>query len=163
MQATIRSAHTADIPDILRLMRGLAVFQGIEDRYEPRGEYLRIQMGSTGNPRIHCHIAHVEGTAVGYALYYLRDYASFRSKWKALHLEDLFVEEAFRGAGIGRQLLQQVAKYASDFNVDYLSLDVHQDNTVAKEGYAKLGAITPPPTFWEPLMFPAAAIKRLIQ
>jgi GNAT superfamily N-acetyltransferase len=58
-------------------------------------------------PVASCHLAEHNGRVVGFALWYV----TF-STWKGLPglwLEDLFVEPAARGHGLGRALLQHLA------------------------------------------------------
>ena len=53
-------------------------------------------------------IAEWNGEPVGFALW-LRNYSSFRGR-HGIYLEDIFVRPAFRGKGIGKALLAQLAR-----------------------------------------------------
>ena len=54
-------------------------------------------------------------------------------------LDDLFVREGHRGAGLGRTALEAVMMEARDRGVLALHLEVARDNTAAKELYRKFG------------------------
>jgi GNAT superfamily N-acetyltransferase len=68
-----------------------------------------IKDGFAAEPKFCGLIAEWEGQAIGDALFF-----GFYSSWKGpgIFLEDLFVREAFRGRGIGRALLREVARIA---------------------------------------------------
>jgi ribosomal protein S18 acetylase RimI-like enzyme len=152
---TVRSMHQHDVDHVLPLMRELAVYQGIEDRYQPNPDRLRLQLG-IGNPRIHGCIALEDAVAIGYCLFYLTDYSSFLSRWRALHLEDWFVQQHKRGQGIGTRLWQQVMNFAEHHTVERVTFDVHTDNFLAKQYYQRNGAVIPSPSEWERLYVPVA-------
>jgi ribosomal protein S18 acetylase RimI-like enzyme len=149
---TVRSMHQHDVDHVLPLMRELAVYQGIEDRYQPNPDRLRLQLG-IGNPRIHGYIALDSDDAVGYAMYHLRDYSTFQSRWLSLRLDDWYVKQSHRGHGVGKALLDNVFAAARDRGLSRITFDVHRDNDAAKRLYHKLGATRLPATDWEELHF----------
>ena len=61
------------------------------------------------HPRFRALVGEWEGKPAGYALFF-----DYFSTWtgRGLFLEDLFVREKFRGRGIGRALLAEVAEPA---------------------------------------------------
>ena len=54
-------------------------------------------------------------------------------------LEDLFVEEAARGTGLGRAMLDAVLARARERGARLLELDTHEDNTAALALYESVG------------------------
>ena len=59
---------------------------------------------------------------------------------KSLYMDDLYVQQAFRGEGIGKVLVQQVIKFAKDNNCKSLRWLVSHWNQEAKQFYTSIGA-----------------------
>jgi len=102
----IRAATRADVPELLRLVHELAVYEKLE--HLAVGTVPMLEKALFG-PRPVCEalIAEVAGRAVGFALYF-STFSTFLCK-AGLYLEDLFVEPAHRGCGIGKALLKRLA------------------------------------------------------
>ena len=60
------------------------------------------------DPRVFCDIAEWNGEPAGFALWFL-NFSTFRGR-HGIYLEDLFVRPAFRGRGIGKALMAQLAQ-----------------------------------------------------
>lgn len=65
-------------------------------------------------------------------------YSTYRSR-HVWNLHDVMVSRSARGLGAGRTLLDWVLARAREFNVAKVTLEVEDDNTVAKTLYASLG------------------------
>ena len=102
----IRAAAPADVAELLRLIHALAVYEKLE--HLAVGTPPQLHEALFG-PRPVCEalVAEVEGRAVGFALYFAT-FSTFLCK-PGLYLEDLFVEPAHRGRGIGKALLKRLA------------------------------------------------------
>jgi ribosomal protein S18 acetylase RimI-like enzyme len=144
---TIRGAYAPDVSAILALMQELAEFQGIAHRFKPDPARLKLQL-SIRNPKLFGFLALAREEVVGYCLLYHTNYSSFQSRWQALKLEDLYVKESARGAGVGLRLMKRVAQEVAEQGVDELIFDIHQDNADAHRWYAQLGALNPKQTDW---------------
>lgn len=83
-------------------------------------------------------IAELDGEAVGFAIYFAT-YSTFLAR-QGIYLEDIYVREAVRGQGIGRQLLSAVARVASDRQCGRLEWSVLDWNRPAIDFYESLGA-----------------------
>ncbi|MEZ4867280.1 MAG: GNAT family N-acetyltransferase [Caldilineaceae bacterium] len=79
--------------------------------------------------------AHLEGHLVGIAHYMFHT-----SAWSAdaCYLQDLFVDAAVRGQGVGRALIEQVAQAAQAHGAPRLYWLTHQDNATARTLYDKV-------------------------
>ena len=155
----IRTINHTDIPLILPMQERLAIYQGIHELWQPDESRLRIQIGVSN--LVKGFIALIDTAPVGYCLYRLRDYSSFACRFKSLRIDDYFVEEAHRGAGVGRALLQAVAKQVPALGVDQITLEVHHANMDAKQFYESHGATPPGETIWEELTFSGEALAAL--
>jgi len=56
-----------------------------------------------------------------------------------LRLHKIFIEPAFQGQGIGKALIKQVEKTAAEFNYEFISMWVFDDNHDARTFYEKMG------------------------
>lgn len=133
----IRQAVRKDMPEVLKLIEELALFEHEPDEVEVTVEILERE-GFGENPLFTCFVAEVNDHIVGAALVYFRF-----STWKGrtLHLEDLIVEESKRGQGIGEALYKEVMQFAYDRGLKRVAWDVLDWNTGAIRFYERSGAV----------------------
>ena len=134
----LRPAVRSDLPDVVRLVRGLAEYE------ELGGEFTASQSDFDRLLFAPDHVA--EATLVtmagrppvGVALYY-RSVNTFKGQI-GLFLEDLFVEPDLRGNGIGRALLRHLAQIALDRDCNVIEWRVLDWNEPSIRFYERLGA-----------------------
>ena len=136
MRFRIRNAKKNDMPQVLSLIKELAVFEKEPEAVEVTIRDLEND-GFSENPSFHCFVAEVHGKIEGMALVYNR-YSTW--KGKALHLEDLIVSDVMRGSGIGSALLDEVVKYGHHLGVKRITWEVLDWNEPAIVFYEKKGA-----------------------
>jgi GNAT superfamily N-acetyltransferase len=134
---TIRPALPADCAEILRLIGELAVYEKLEHMAVGTEEALRAQLFGP-RPAAETLVAERGGRAVGFALYFTT-FSTFLCK-PGLYLEDLFVEPAHRGAGIGKALLRRLAALARERDCGRLEWRVLDWNEPSIRFYESLGA-----------------------
>src|SRR5271157_4129223 len=105
----IRKATPDDIPLILELIHELAEYERAPEEAVATPEDLRRD-GFTGEPRFYVEIAEWDGEPAGFAFWFF-NYSTWQGK-PGLYLEDLFVRPRFRKKGIGKALLQHLARVA---------------------------------------------------
>ena len=110
------------------------------------------------HPRFRALVGEWEGKPAGYALFF-----DYFSTWtgRGLFLEDLFVREKFRGRGIGRALLAEVARIAVDEHCYGIHWEVLDWNEKAIALYKALGA-----EFrdrWRPVLLTGEPLQRLAE
>jgi GNAT superfamily N-acetyltransferase len=137
MATSIRTATEADVPQILAFVRALAVYEREPDAVKATEEGL-LRDGFGPNPIYFCLIAEQAGKPAGFALYFF-NYSTWLGR-PGLYLEDLFVSPEFRGLGIGKALLQQVAAIAVMRGCLRLQWEVLDWNTPAIDFYKAMGA-----------------------
>ncbi len=103
---TIRPAAPSDCAELLRLIRELAIYEKLEHQAVGTEPQLREQLFGA-RPAAEALVAERGGRAVAFALYFTT-FSTFLCK-PGIYLEDLFVEPAHRGAGIGKALLKRLA------------------------------------------------------
>lgn len=82
-------------------------------------------------------IAEVDDVFAGLCLFF-----PIFSTWRGrpgVFVQDLYVDDRFRGLGIGERLLRDVASWSKARGGDYLRLEVDVENTVAQRLYERLG------------------------
>ena len=137
MAITIRPATSGDVAQILAFIQALALYERDPDAVTAtEADLLRDGFGP--NPFYFCLIAESDGVAAGFAFYFF-NYSTWKGR-PGLYLEDIFVQPEFRGLGIGKALLQQVAAFAVEKGCLRLQWEVLDWNTPAIEFYRAMGA-----------------------
>jgi GNAT superfamily N-acetyltransferase len=136
MEFNIREANSADMVQVWRLIKELAVFEKEENAVEVTVDDL-VRDGFGPKKLFHCFVAESEGAIEGMALLYPR-----YSTWKGpiIHLEDLIVTERMRGSGLGTALLTQVVEYAQQLGAKRINWEVLDWNEPAIRFYESKGA-----------------------
>jgi GNAT superfamily N-acetyltransferase len=137
MATTIRPATAVDAAQILAFIRALAAYERAPGAATvTEADLLRDGFGP--NPFFFCLIAEHDDRLAGFALYFF-NYSTWLGR-PGLYLEDIFVQPEFRGLGIGKALLQQVAAIAVERNCPRLQWEVLDWNTPAIDFYRAMGA-----------------------
>jgi len=134
----LRPAEPADLPDILRLIRGLAAYEHRQHEATATEADLRTLLFGPV-PRGHVVLAEVAGQPpVGIAVFNYT-ISTFAGR-TGLFLEDLFVDPAHRGTGIGLALLRHLAARAAVENCNIIEWRVLDWNQAAIDFYQRIGA-----------------------
>ena len=137
----IRFATPADAPAIVGLIRELAVYEKLEHLATATPERLVPQLFGE-RPAAECLVAEHDGAVVGFALFF-HNFSTFLCR-KGLYLEDLYVQPAARGTGIGRRLLQRLAAIAVERDCGRFEWSVLDWNVDAQAFYVRMGATVMP-------------------
>ncbi|XP_029214152.2 thialysine N-epsilon-acetyltransferase-like isoform X2 [Acropora millepora] len=128
--------------------KDLAVYEKEPETVVKISEEVMLRDGFGENPRFGCLIAEEIGgcgkndalpkkRAVGYAVFF-HTYSTW--KGKSLYMEDLYVDPACRGKGIGKEILKKVSQIAVKKECVRLDWNVLDWNKVAVDFYDNLGA-----------------------
>jgi GNAT superfamily N-acetyltransferase len=104
---TINSATAKDLSHLLAMIRELAVFERLAHELEVTADSLRSALFGE-HPVAAALLARVDGAPAGYAVYY-HTFSTFVGR-PGIFLDDIYVRPEFRKRGIGRALLEAVAK-----------------------------------------------------
>ena len=138
MPIQIRSATSSDVKEIIRMMRDFADFEKLSDSFKVTEKTLADAMfGRDGF--VEGLIAEDGSRPVGYMLFYPY-FASFSGQ-TGLYLEDVYIEQSYRGQGIGEAMLRRLARTARDRGCERIDFQVLDWNTPAVRFYQKLGAV----------------------
>jgi GNAT superfamily N-acetyltransferase len=133
----IRPATAADVPVIARLIRALAEYEKLSHAVVLDEAALRDHLFGS-QPYAEVLLAEDGGRTVGFALFF-HNYSTFLAK-PGIYLEDLFVEPESRGRGLGKALLQELARLAVERGCGRLEWAVLNWNEPAIGFYRSLGA-----------------------
>jgi GNAT superfamily N-acetyltransferase len=137
MSPSIRPATEADVPVLLGFIRELAAYEKLTHEVSASEEQLR---NTLFGPRTFAEalLASVDETPVGFALFF-HNYSTFLAR-PGLYLEDLYVQPAYRGRGLGKLLLATVARLAVERGCGRYEWTVLDWNTPSIRFYESLGA-----------------------
>lgn len=135
---TLRGATPADAGTIHALVLELAAYEQLSGAVASTAAMLGEALFCAA-PRAFCDIAEVDGVPVGLALWFY-DFSTFQGR-HGIYLEDLFVQPAFRGRGIGRSLIARLAKRCLAENLPRLTWAVLDWNEPAIGFYRAQGAV----------------------
>lgn len=133
---SFRSAERRDVPLILRYIRELARYEKLEEEVVATEEILEEWLFDKEKAEV--IIAMAEGKEVGFALFF-HNFSTFLGR-AGIYLEDLYVEPAHRGQGIGTALLRELARIAVARGCGRLEWWCLDWNTPSIEFYRSLGA-----------------------
>jgi GNAT superfamily N-acetyltransferase len=134
---TLRDATPSDVPDVLRLVCGLAEYEKLLDQAIATEADFRIALFGP-QPRAHAILAIADDRAVGLALWYYT-FSTFTGR-PDMFLEDLFVEPAYRGKRIGLGLLRHLARRAVAERCRRIDWRVLNWNQPSIDFYESIGA-----------------------
>jgi GNAT superfamily N-acetyltransferase len=137
MNVSIRTANERDVPLILDLIKGLAEYERLASEVTATEATLHESLFGP-SPGAEVIIAEADGQPAGFALFF-HNFSTFVGK-RGIYLEDLFVKPAWRGKGVGRQLLARLAQLAVERNCGRLEWAVLDWNEPAIHFYRGLGA-----------------------
>jgi GNAT superfamily N-acetyltransferase len=153
---TIRNASPADASLILDFIRALAKYEREPDAVVATEQDL-LRDGFGPDPKYRCIIAEWNGKPAGFAFFFF-NYSTWLGK-PGLYLEDLFVLPEMRGKGIGKALLQKLARIAVEENCYGMRWQVLEWNEPALRFYDALGAKIMDE--WETMRLMEPALSRL--
>jgi GNAT superfamily N-acetyltransferase len=152
----IVSATEADVPLILRFIRGLAEYEKLAHEVVATEQDLRETLFGP-RPGAEVVLAYAGAEAVGFALFF-HNYSTFLGR-PGLYLEDLYVLPEARGRGVGRALLAHLARLARERRCGRLEWWVLDWNESAIRFYRSLGAA--PMDQWTVYRMTGQALERL--
>jgi GNAT superfamily N-acetyltransferase len=134
---SIRPAQQSDVAHIHAMIVELAVFEKLEHMVVATEEKL-IEGLFGAQPSCEALVGVEAGEVVCFALFF-HNFSTFLTR-KGLYLEDLYVRQAHRGKGYGRQLLVRLAQLAVERHCGRFEWSVLDWNEPAIKFYQSMGA-----------------------
>ena len=135
--ASIRPAEPADVPAIVGLIHELAEFEQLSHLVQATPEALHPHLFGP-RPAAEAIVAQSGKAIVGFALFFT-NFSTFLAQ-PGLYLEDLYVQPAHRGTGLGRALLEHLGALAVQRGCGRFEWSVLDWNRHAIEFYERMGA-----------------------
>jgi GNAT superfamily N-acetyltransferase len=133
----IRSATEGDVPLILSLIKDLAEYERLSHEVVATEEGLCDSLfGERAVAEV--LLGYLGDDPAGFALFF-HTFSTFLGR-PGIYLEDLYVRPEFRGAGIGRALLVQLARLARERGCGRMEWSVLDWNEPAIGFYRSIGA-----------------------
>jgi GNAT superfamily N-acetyltransferase len=134
----IRSALPGEAGLVLGFVKKLADYERLAHEVDASEAMLdRVLFGQP--PRAFCEIAEWQGEPVGFALWFY-SFSTFRGRL-GIYLEDIFVEPAHRGRGIGKAMLVRLARRCVEEGLPRFEWSVLDWNVPSIAFYQSLGAV----------------------
>jgi GNAT superfamily N-acetyltransferase len=134
----IRDARPDDAALILELIADLAVYERLAHEAVATEDDIRRELFGP-SPKVFCQIADWDGRPAGFALWFYT-FSTFLGR-HGIWLEDLFVRPDFRGKGIGKGLLADLARRCVQEKLGRFEWAVLDWNEPSIEFYRSQGAI----------------------
>ena len=133
----LRDAGEGDLPLILRFVRALAEYEELaREAVATEAEFRRFLFGEPR--RAEALIAEADGAPVGFAVWFY-SFSTFLGR-PSLYVEDVFVEPAARGRGVGRAIFRDLARRALAAGCGRMEWSVLDWNAPSIAFYRSLGA-----------------------
>lgn len=136
MTVTIREARADDAHLLHEALLALARHTGEEHKIESSPQDL-LEYGFGPHPAFEALIAEVDGRFAGMCLSF-PSFSTWRGK-PGIYVQDLYVDDAFRGRRIGERLLQAAASRGYARGARHLRLSVDRANVSAQAFYERVG------------------------
>jgi GNAT superfamily N-acetyltransferase len=133
----VRPARPEDAELILQFINELAIYEKLSHEVEATAEKIRSTLFSDPPPA-EVLLGFVNGEPAVCALFFT-SYSTFLAK-PGIYLEDLFVREKFRGLGLGKAMLSELAALAVNRSCGRLEWSVLDWNEPAIVFYKRIGA-----------------------
>ena len=158
MSFVLRPTTPADIATLHRLMRDFAVYEKLQHRFKiTEAQLHNVLVGP--NPHLDSMLVDVDGATIGFALWYFT-FGTFTGRY-GLFVEDIYVDQAYRGPGIGMALFRHMARVALQRDCATMEWNVLDWNTPAIEFYRRIGA--KPIRGWIPQQLSGDALTALAE
>ena len=138
---SVRPAQAADVAHIHAMIVELAVFEKLAHQVVATEALLHEGLFGA-RPSCEALVGVEQGEVVCFALFF-HNFSTFLTR-KGLYLEDLYVQQAHRGKGFGRQMLVTLAQLALERGCGRFEWSVLDWNAPAIAFYQDVGAIVMP-------------------
>jgi len=149
----VRKASKEDSKDVFELVKGLSEYENLDIDTDEKTLGEAIERG-----HIEALLCYSDDAACGMVTFF-HDYSTFGG-YRGMYLEDLFVMPEFRGSGIGRMMLSELARIALERGCKRMSWTCLDWNEPSIGFYESLGAKSTPE--WVRFAMPEDRMRELL-
>ena len=154
----VRRARESDVDAMVGLVYELAEYERAPDQCHLTADQLRRALFCE-SPALFAHVAELDGQVVGCALWF-RNFSTWHGT-HGIYLEDLYIQPAARGSGLGKALLTALAEECAARGYARLEWWVLNWNEPAIGFYEALDAT--PMDEWTVFRLTGTALNRLAE
>lgn len=137
MKTAVRPVELRDLPNLIPLCRSHAEYEGAD--YKENGQVDRLQRALFGDyPVLFAWVVDTGERLVGY-LSATRDFATWPADF-FIHMDCLYLDEEFRGKGLGYELMQALVRFARVQGCDLIQWQTPPANERGMAFYKRIGA-----------------------
>ncbi|RAW01118.1 GNAT family N-acetyltransferase [Pseudochryseolinea flava] len=137
MDYEIRDCKREDLPSLLSLCESHAMHE--QSTFDPRNKIAGLEQAIfSPSPKLYCWIVERHATRVGYCTYTF-DFSTWDAQ-QFLYLDCLFLEPAYRGLGIGQEIIRRLIKEAQANECVNIQWQTPTFNVDAIKFYNRIGA-----------------------
>ncbi len=140
MQTQLRPAGRADLETLIGFMRVYYQYDRIEFDEEIARDALQGLVGADHLGRAWLIVQ--DGLEIGYIVTAFGYSLEFGGR--EANIDEFFIQEGYRGKGVGTQTLRQVEARLKEMGIAAIHLEVEQENTSAQAFYRSLGFTSRP-------------------
>ena len=137
MEYQIIKPEKERIESIIDLCAAHAEFEKSEYRKENKASQLSVDLWGK-HPKLFCLVAEVNDLYVGY-ITWMKQYSTWDAE-EYLYMDCLFLDNAYRGFGIGEALIDQMKLFGKKENVGLVQWQTPDFNIRAIKFYKRIGA-----------------------
>jgi GNAT superfamily N-acetyltransferase len=148
LQFKIETATSSDIEQILELNSKLFEYeasQGFDENLDtewPKSEEANTEIRErVTSPESCAFLIKENDVAVGYLVGLILEEETGRADTRYAELEHMFIDENFRGKGVGEQLVRKFKEWAKEQGIKRIKVNVSFKNEKAVRFYEKVGLI----------------------
>jgi len=139
MDTLFRIATIDDLPSIVKMLGDDFLGQQREDLSQPLNEnYLKAFREIEADPNNELIVAELDGKIIGTLQLVVTPSLSYKGSKRSI-VESVRVDSAFRGRGIGREMMLWAIERAKEKGCTSMHLTSHKDREDAHRFYEKLG------------------------
>ncbi len=137
MQYKIIKPTEDKIDSIINLCAAHAVFE--ESEYDRKNKAQQLSKDLFGeNTKLYCLVVEYNDTYVGY-ITWMKQYSTWDAK-EYLYMDCLYLDDGYRGHGIGEALVNQMKDFGRRQNIDLVQWHTPDFNVRAIKFYKRIGA-----------------------
>jgi ribosomal protein S18 acetylase RimI-like enzyme len=137
MKYAIRPCERKDMPALVLLCQKHAQYE--KANYDPVGKLALLERSILSDqPMAYCWVVEANDQLVGYCSFTF-DFSTWDAR-KFLHLDCLYLDDQYRGLGIGKKIMQQLIAVAIEKNCANVQWQTPAFNADAIAFYKSIGA-----------------------